>query len=77
MIEPVDYHHQRKVYSRDGVGRWRILTFCPVPSVTMVDTDTEETEVFGVGGLTDKSFEAIGGLTYSHEDVCIKRHREE
>jgi len=59
MINPIeDYYEQKVLYLYEGKA-WKLIAYCPTPSVTMECVTTKEQMNFGIGGLTARKFKLI------------------
>ena len=58
MINREDLHKQKATYLFN-FKVWKIVAYCPGPSVTMECTTTGKLMDFGLGGELDKEFEEI------------------
>lgn len=58
MIDPDDYYKQKKFYLKDNKC-WKVVSFCPEPSITMGCVGTGEQLNFGVSGLINKEFKEM------------------
>jgi hypothetical protein len=63
MIPTEDYTGQKKVYTKNKEGRWKIVAYCASPSLTMINLDTGERANFGIGGLIAEAFEPVRDAT--------------
>ena len=71
MIIPSDYTKQKRIYLREG-KLYRILAYCPEPSVTMVSINDADDQVnFGLGGLANAGFKPTP-LIYNHDSNLIE-----
>ena len=58
----IDIEDHRGVYLHDG-ELWRILSYCPEPSVTMVNiNNADKRKNFGIHGLIMGEFKKVDGL---------------
>lgn len=62
MIPAEDHLEQKRIYSKDGYGLWRVIAYCEEPTITMENVLTKQRENFGVNGHTARSFSPIKGL---------------
>ncbi len=58
MIKPSDYRNFKKLYLREGKV-WRVLAYCPEPSIVMKCTNTGERCTFGIGGHSMKNLRKL------------------
>ncbi len=58
MIKPSDYRNFKKLYLREGKV-WKVLGYCPEPSIVMKCTSTGERCTFGIGGTLNEEFKEI------------------
>jgi len=62
MIKPQDCKEQRRVYTRNKSGFWKVVAYCEEPTVTMENMLTGQRETFGISGTANVSYEEIGEL---------------
>ena len=58
MINKDDLYKQKATYLFNNEN-WKIVAYCPGPSVTMENITTGKLMDFGLGGELDKSFKEI------------------
>ena len=63
MIKQDDLTKHSTIYSRDGVGEWKIIGTFGSPTVEMIEIHTGEIAIFGLQGLINNSFKPIKELT--------------
>jgi len=73
MIHEDDFILQEGIYVRDGGGLFRVIGYCEMPSVTMVNVVTGKRIYFAIQSPAGREFQRVDGLKYSHENGQIKR----
>ena len=72
MIDSEDFIRQEGIYIKDG-KLWKVLSYCPEPSIEMVCMASGERRSFGVSGITNNSFERLNELKYNHKTCEVEK----
>jgi len=69
-IESSDYTKQEGIYLYEE-KLYRILSYCPEPSITMISLDGTDRKNFGIHGLMSRQFTLLSNFKYDHVNSRI------